>query len=79
MFKMKALHVEGTALFHGCDYGGTRDISQAYYHIDTHEPALPYLGFEWARRFFCYKELPFGLSTAPRIFMGDCGGQGGYP
>ena len=67
-FKMEALHIEGRALFHGCDYGGTCDISQAYYHIDMHESAWPYLGFEWAGRFFCYKVLPFGLSTAPRIF-----------
>ena len=67
-FKMEALHIEGRALFHGCDYGGTCDISQAYYHIDMHESAWPYLGFEWAGRFFCYKVLPFWLSTALRIF-----------
>ena len=41
---MEALHIEGRAFFHGCDYGGTCDISQAYYHIDMHESAWPYLG-----------------------------------
>ena len=48
-FKMEALHIEGRALFQGCDYGGTCDISQAYYHIDMHESAWPYLGFEWEK------------------------------
>jgi len=67
-FKMESLHKEGRTLFRECDFGGTCDISQAYYHVDMHESAWPYLGFEWAGRFFCYKVLPFGLSTAPRIF-----------
>ena len=67
-FKMESLQHEGRALFHGCNFGGTCDLSQAYYHIDMHESAQPFLGFEWAGEYFCYTVLPFGLSTAPRIF-----------
>ena len=67
-FKMESLHIEGRSLFQDCSWGGTIDLSSAYYHIDMHESAQAYLGFEWEGRFYCYTVLPFGLSTAPRIF-----------
>ena len=67
-FKMETLQREGRTLFGGCSWGGTFDISSAYHHVDMHEDSLPYLGFEWAGKFFCFVVLPFCLSTAPRIF-----------
>ena len=67
-FKMETLQREGRTLFSGCSWGGTFDISSAYHHVDMHKDSLPYLGFEWAGSFFGFVVLPFGLSTAPRIF-----------
>ena len=67
-FKMETLQSEGRTLFGGCSWGGTFDISAAYHHVDMHVDSLPYLGFEWAGEFFMFVVLPFGLSTAPRIF-----------
>ena len=67
-FKMESLHIEGRALFQSCAWGGTCDLSQAYYHVDIHEEHQTFLGFEWEGKFYCYTVLPFGLSTAPRIF-----------
>jgi hypothetical protein len=33
-----------------------------------HPDSVPYLGFEWAGVFYAFVVLPFGLSTAPRMF-----------
>jgi hypothetical protein len=46
-FKMESLQREGRTLFEDCSYGGTADLSSAYHHVDMHESAHPYLGFEW--------------------------------
>lgn len=67
-FKMETLQSEGRTLFSGCGWGGTFDVSSAYHHVDMDEASSPYLGFEWAGAFYMFVVLPFGLSTAPRIF-----------
>lgn len=74
-FAMESLHVEGRALFEGCLWGGTIDVTSAFYHVDMDPSAMPYLGFEWEGQFYHYTVLPFGLAASPRIFtlvMGIC-------
>ena len=67
-FKMESLHVEGRSLFQKGWFGGTIDLTGAYYHIEMHPSAYEYLGFEWEGRYYYYTVLPFGISTAPYIF-----------
>ena len=67
-FRMETLQREGRSLFERAGWGGTVDISSAYHHIHMHPASLPYLGFEWEGQLYRYAVLPFGLSTAPRIF-----------
>ena len=67
-FKMETLQKEGRVLFAGASFGGTADVSAAYHHIEMDPKSIPYLGFEWEGLFYCFVVLPFGLSTAPRIF-----------
>ena len=65
---MNSLHREGRALFESARFGGTADISSAYHHIPMHSDSTRYLGFEWEGQFYQFLVLPFGLSTAPRVF-----------
>lgn len=48
------------------------DIMSGYHHIEIFPPHQSFLGFSWFYkgrvRCFCFKVLPFGLSTAPYIF-----------
>ena len=48
------------------------DIKSGYHHIEIFPPHQSFLGFSWCYkgrvRYFCFKVLPFGLSTAPYIF-----------
>lgn len=67
-FKMEGLHTEGRTLFQKGWFGGTIDLTSAYYHIEMHPSAYQYLGFEWKGRYYHYTVLPFGISTAPYIF-----------
>ena len=54
------------------DYFVTFDLRSGYHHVDIHPECWTYLGFSWLfngiRRFFVYKVLPFGLSTACYVF-----------
>ena len=53
-------------------YFVTFDLRSGYHHVDIHPECWTYLGFSWLfngiRRFFVYKVLPFGLSTACFVF-----------
>jgi len=74
-FRMETLQKEGRTLFEQSSYGGTINVSSAYHHVEMHETAHPFLGFEWGGIFYKFIVLPFGISTAPRIFslvMGHC-------
>ena len=44
---MESLQREGRTLFEDCSFGGTADLSSAYHHVDMHESAHTFLGFEW--------------------------------
>ena len=50
------------------DYMFTADLQDGYYHINMHESALPYLGFQWNGIFYTYKVLLFGLAISPLVF-----------
>ena len=67
-FRMNSLQREGRALFESARFGGTADISSAYHHIPMHPDSVRYLGFEWEGQCYQFLVLPFGLSTAPKIF-----------
>jgi hypothetical protein len=67
-FKMETLQREGRSLFERSQYCSTADISSEYHHIEMADSAHPLLGFEWQGVFYCFKVLPFGLSSAPWLF-----------
>ena len=55
-------------LFHQGDYVITFDLKSEYHHVDMAREHWKYLGFTWGGKHFCFKSLPFGLSTAPYVF-----------
>ena len=44
------------------------DLKDAYFHVPIRPDHRPYLRFEFQGQVFQFKVLPFGLSTAPRVF-----------
>ena len=51
----------------------TFDLKSGYHHVDILEDFWSYLGFSWndflgRRRFYAFRVLPFGLSTACYVF-----------
>ncbi|XP_060080812.1 uncharacterized protein LOC132560179 [Ylistrum balloti] len=54
------------------DFLFTLDLQSAYHHIEIYPDHQTYLGFAWnfegKLRYFVFKVLPFGLSTAGYIF-----------
>ena len=50
------------------------DLKSGYHHVEICSPHCKYLGFSWqfsnskTSRYFVFKVLPFGLSTACHIF-----------
>ena len=54
------------------DYFTVFDLKSGYHHVDIHEECWAYLGFEWGdnstRRWYVFRVLPFGLSTACYVF-----------
>jgi hypothetical protein len=68
-FKCETLTKEGRDIFEGCAYGGSIDISHAYHHIEMAEESRCYLGVEWEGEYYMWHVLPFGLSSAPYIWV----------
>ena len=50
------------------DWAVTLDIKDAYFHIPTHMKSRKFLRFLWRKKAFQFVVLPFGLSSAPRVF-----------
>ena len=46
----------------------TIDFKDAYFTIPMHKDQYKYLRFEWKSKLFEFTCLPFGLSSAPRVF-----------
>ena len=59
-------------LFSSGDFFTTFDLKSGYHHVDIHRGSWPYLGFFWGvghgRKWFMFRVLPFGLSTACYVF-----------
>lgn len=70
-FKYEGLSLVPSLFCRG-DFFATFDLKSGYHHIDIHKDSWPYLGFSWgqgvSRRWFVFRVLPFGLSTACYVF-----------
>ena len=70
-FKYEGLELV-PSLFSRGDFFTTFDLKSGYHHVDMHEDYWPYLGFSWgdacSKRWFMFRVLPFGLSTACYVF-----------
>lgn len=55
-------------LFEKGDYMFTFDLKSGYHHIDINVESQPFLGCEWAGKFYRFTVLPFGLATACYVF-----------
>lgn len=72
-FKYKGLNLIPDLCDQG-DFFFTFDLKSAYHHVDIHPDCWTYLGFSWVmpdsnRKFFMFRVLPFGLSTACYVFQ----------
>ena len=60
------------SLFQCGDFFSAFDLKSGYHHVDIHKDFWPYLGFCWGRdhskKWFTFRVLPFGLSTACYVF-----------
>ena len=50
------------------DFMTSIDLRDAYFSIPIHEDHHRFLGFSWEKAYYCFQCLPFGLSSAPRVF-----------
>ena len=50
------------------DWMSTTDIRSAYHHVPVRTVDRPLLGFVLDGRYYRYRALPFGLTSAPRLF-----------
>ena len=50
------------------DYVITFDLKSGYHHVDINQEHWKYLGFSWNSKYYVFKVLPFGLSSACYIF-----------
>ena len=66
-FKLEDIRT-AAKLFRAGDFVITFDLKSGYHHVDMAEDHWRYLGFSWKGQFYCFKSLPFGLSTAPYLF-----------
>ena len=54
-------------MFNVGDVGFNFDLTSAYHHIQMFSRHRKYLGFYWKSKYYVFKVLPFGLSTAGYI------------
>ena len=66
-FKMEGLNTL-LDLLSGSEFFTTIDLKDAYFSIPIHADNYKYLRFEWNSTLFEFICLPFGLSSAPRVF-----------
>lgn len=66
-FRMETLNLILPLLRKGM-WAASVDLQDAYLHIPIHPRHQRYLAFQYAGRRFTFRSLPFGLSTAPRVF-----------
>ena len=66
-FKMQHLEVAIDMLQRG-DFMASIDLKDAYYTIPIHPEHQKFLCFSWRGELYRFRALPFGLSSAPRLF-----------
>ena len=44
------------------------DLKSGYHHVDIHPNSQTLLGFFWQGSYYVFRVLPFGLTSAPRVF-----------
>ena len=66
-FKMETMR-SVIAAIRPADFAVSLDLSDAYFHVGIHPAFRKYLRFTDGTSVFQFKALPFGLSSAPRVF-----------
>ena len=66
-FKMEGIHVVRDLLQQG-DWMARIDLKDAYFAVPVCPSDCKYLHFKWRSKSYEFTCLPFGLSTAPRVF-----------
>ena len=66
-FRMETINTVRQSLKIG-QFAFALDLSSAYSHIPVHPNSRKYLRFFWKNRAYQFRNLPFGLSSAPYIF-----------
>lgn len=66
-FKMQHLEVAIDMLARGC-FMASIDLKDAYYAVPISVESQKYLCFQWKGSFLKFRAMPFGLTSAPRIF-----------
>jgi len=66
-FKMEGLHLLPDLLKQG-DWMVKMDLKDAYLQIPIHQNHQCHLHFVWEGKHYKFQSLPFGLSSAPRVF-----------
>jgi len=57
-----------SSLVHENDLFVTLDLTNGFYHVPVAQEHQTYLGFQWKKQFYCWKNLPFGLNASPYFF-----------
>ena len=66
-FQMEGLHCLKTFL-RKWDYMTSTDRKDAYFSVPIHKSSQRFFRFIWGTKLYTFLGLPFGLSSAPRIF-----------
>ena len=64
---MKGLHLLPDLLQQG-DWMAKMDLNDAYLQVPIHPDHQSILTFQWEQKWYKFTCLPFGLSSAPRVF-----------
>ena len=67
-FKLETLESIRISLIPG-EWVSSIDLSDAYLHIPIHRNSRKYLMFYYRSQVFQFTSLPFGLATAPQVFI----------
>ena len=67
-FKMEGLHLLLPDLLQVQDWMVKLDLKDAYLQVPIHPDHQHLLTFQWEGKSYMFKCLPFGLSSAPRVF-----------
>lgn len=66
-FKMAILKMVAYSLWPG-DFMVSLDLSHTYFHVLIHHAHWHFLQFHFGHCIFQFKEMPFGLASAPQVF-----------